>query len=183
MTRREIRAMLQRARRTGTTPNVAAEDLPVLREEAGRLGVRIDVEAIDRSPNDCLRMAVAWAYEIPYDDTPALDPLARPGTQQSAWEAWAARRALRWWISNELAPVSMSRWIACVPSRTHPGCTHAVVMEFDRLAFDPMEGGELAWTHVEPADVGRAQALLPVDSPLWEQECRYWRIGRRQAAA
>ena len=180
MTRTEIRRALEAARRTGTMPFVAAEDLPMLRREARRMGLRMELEPVEpprieaaRTDNDCLRVAVSQAYAIAYADTPSFvpDPRDDPGKQRAVWEAWAAERGLRWWGGDRFAPFTASRWIACVPSRVHPDCTHALAMTFDRLLFPTSE-----WPEVRQADIRQAFMLLPVDLPETPIEC--WAIGK-----
>ena len=178
MTRTQIRRALEQARRTGVVPMVPEDDMPMLRREARKMGLRLEAEAFKRSDNDCLRAAISYAYNVPYADTPDLDPLkARPpgpgrkGVQELAWRRWATERGLKWWSSDELAPVGVSRWIASVPSK-YAGCTHAVVMEADHLLYDPAG----TWTEVRQSDVRQARMLLPVDSPIWQAEIQYWPI-------
>jgi hypothetical protein len=123
--------------------------------------------------------AYGAAYHFDYDNTPDGDFLdVAPGEQQEAWAAWATSRGLRWWYSTELAPASLSRWIAGVASRFE-GCTHVVVMEADHLLYDPSEGGATTRTEVREQDVRNARFLLPVDHPLWAPdapEISYWPI-------
>lgn len=134
-----------------------------------------------RSPGDCLRVAVAVAYGMPYDETPAHnagDEMEGPMNERLAsggsWEAWALARGLRWCWSWTAAPIFMERWIAVVDSRG-PGTLHAVAMERDRLLLDANEGHPAAYTSVHPTDVRRAMWLEPSGAP--DRFCgRCWRI-------
>lgn len=130
--------------------------------------------------SDCFRRATARAYGIPYDLTPATDPFA--ADWQDTWERWARENGLRWWSSDEVAPIGVSRWIACVPSRTHAGAAHAVVMAADRLLYDPVRGSR-RWTKVRPQDIVEAHMLLRQDSPIWDAQIAYTRIRGRSGLA
>lgn len=132
-----------------------------------------------RSAGDCLRVAVAVAYGLPYDDTPAHDtaaelPMHEPLASGGSWDDWAVARGLRWCWSWEAAPIFMDRWIAVVDSRG-VGTLHAVVMQRDRLLLDPSQGHPAAYTSVRPTDVRRAMWLLPAGAPD-RLTGRCWRI-------
>jgi hypothetical protein len=134
MTAREIRAALEDAKRTGLLPLVEGRDLHVLHREARRMGLAIEVQQIARETNDCMRVAVSKAYGIDYAELPDVDPLSvTPEAWTAAWTKWAERRGMRWWFSNELAPVGARRWIASVNSHQVAGASHAIPMEYDRV--------------------------------------------------
>lgn len=176
VTRRQVRELVDQAKRTGVVPFVAERDLPFFRRECHRLGIRIEAEPITRTEGDCLRVAVSIAYAIEYDSTPDLDPLeVGPREQQAVWDVWAADRGWAWWRSDQQAPVGVSSWIALVPSKVVPGATHAIAMTRDKPK-QPFEGGDPEWRDVGREDLVGAMMVIPLGHPLWDAAIEYWPI-------
>lgn len=122
-----------------------------------------------RTPGDCLRVAVAVAYGLDYATTPAHDTVAELPMNTvlaggSSWEGWALANGMRWAWSWEVAPICLPRWIAVVDSRG-VGTLHALAMEHDRLLLDPNDGHQSAYRSVHPTQIRRAMWLLPADAP------------------
>ena len=125
-----------------------------------------------RTPGDCLRAAVAVAYDLPYAETPVSrgqQPMNAPLVGGS-WLDWAVARGLRWAWSWDLAPAFLVRWIAVVDGlgeggRRGGGVIHAVAMEHGRLLYEPTEGRGPTYRAILPTDVRRAMWLLPADAP------------------
>lgn len=141
------------------------------------------VRRFKRSEGDCLRAAVHKAYGFSYGETPDQDWTIKPAVPDepeaqelwATWNAWARDRGLRWWVSDEWAPVGLDRWIACVDALNTPGAFHAVAMAGIQLLHDSNEGsGGRAYTSILPRDVRRAYALLPADQPSYSG--RAWAI-------
>ena len=111
-------------------------------------------------------------YGFGFDDTPD----ATGDAQAAAWEGFAEERDMRWWYSDELAPVGMPRWLAFVPSRLPDAKLHAVVMRYGGLLYDPPLDDASPWAEVRREDVLSARMLLREDDPTWGRELQYWPI-------
>jgi hypothetical protein len=124
-------------------------------------------------------MAVAECYGQRYGFGLEDTPDATGDEQAAAWETWADERGMRWWYSDELAPVGMPRWLAFVPSRQPGAALHAVVMRYGEVLYDPPLGDDRPWTKVDKEDVLSARMLLRDEDPTWGRELQYWPINER----
>ena len=93
-------------------------------------------------PGDCLRACVASIFELPLEDVPHF--VADPRTWLPALADWLSPMGLgidyeEYGGAWEKAPRRLheGHWIAGVSSQRFPGGRHAVVMDFDRIAWDP----------------------------------------------
>lgn len=128
----------------------------------------VRINGADRSPGDCLRVAVAVAYGVPYNETPNPEI---GGDSAAFWDAWFSWHppGFEWWKSSEFAPTAYPAWVAGVDQ---PGqdpdaprlSYHAVPMSRDRLLVDPARwqgSGTHYYREVRPSDVRHALMLVP----------------------
>jgi hypothetical protein len=119
---------------------------------------------------ECFRAAVAAAYQVPYDETPAVRGGVDTRRFHAAWLEWASERGLQWEVSYRLAPVHMEGWIACVdcnPLQRVEGEHHAVAMRRDELLLDP-DGLRVS---IAPPEIRAAMWFVPVGTTRMTGRC------------
>lgn len=168
MTSEQASTLLDSLKSGGVIPRLHRDDVPVLQDEADRRGLAIKLEApAEAITGDCLRQAVAFAYGIPLEELPAASGTETPPAEfWEAWRGWASSRGLGIWSGRNTAPIRLRRWIAMV-DRPIPDACHSVVMEGERMIYDPSN----LYERIGPNDVRAALAFLPPDAaipgPAW----------------
>ena len=141
---------------------------PVVISVGGSIGVRLrngDVGYLQTRTDDCLRASVASALQVAPRDVPDphIDRRLQAGEEpeaisRSMWgelAEWAAERGLQAEISSVL-PRSRHRWIGVVPAKGLTFGDHTLLMERDRLLWDPI-GFERTPTPADLREIGWAE--------------------------
>jgi hypothetical protein len=118
-----------------------------------------------RGGGDCLRACVATVLELELDDVSVANgSLDHNGALrvEAEWREWAAGRGLALHSSPLYAPTYLPAWIAIVAMPW--GEAHALVMQHDRLLYDPATApGSPQQTIDQRAVIGS----LIVGAPEW----------------
>jgi hypothetical protein len=121
-----------------------------------------------RGGGDCLRACVATILGLELDDVAVANgsnDYAGAVRVQAEWQEWAAGRGLAVHSSSLYAPVYLPLWVAFVVVPW--GEWHALVMERDRLLYDPAT----APGSPQPAlDQRAVLGSLIVGAPEWVAE-------------
>jgi hypothetical protein len=105
-----------------------------------------------RRTDDCWQAAVATVLQVPIDEVPdsRLRERRRGGehpaeivrSARREMDAWLVDRGLRM-VTHRKVPVARARWIGIVPF-PYWFMSHSLVMNWDRVVFDPSERSLLA---------------------------------------
>lgn len=96
------------------------------------------IEVTQTRPDNCMAAALASLLELPLDQVPQPDPEGPSFYFWSTFNRWLRSRGfyLHTLINSDDFPRD-DLWIAGVPSLSKRGEGHVVVMEGDRLRWDP----------------------------------------------
>lgn len=96
------------------------------------------IEITQTRPDNCMAAVLASLLEVPLAQVPQPDPRGTPAAFWSAFNVWLRERGF--YLHNLLNTEDFPRadlWIAGVPSFSLRGRSHVVIMEGERLRWDP----------------------------------------------
>jgi hypothetical protein len=94
------------------------------------------IEVTQTHPDHCVRAVLASLLELPLDQVPEPDLDGYYGFW-ARYNRWLRERGWFLYQLMEYPPYPPDLWIAGVPSLSLRGESHVVVMEGDRLRWDP----------------------------------------------